>query len=267
MSKRTKQIDSINIKRVFEIDFVRGMLIIFMCLEHLAYYFYRYVYLGIWNRNILPLGILQFGDWCNYFLYESIARPILRGIALALFFLVSGIATTFSKSNIKRAIKITLFFLFLYILAFIAQNFISYPVMLNFGVFLTYAFCILLFEIMHKMPFWLYIVASAIFLVLSVLAHFFFADFGINPLRWIGLSQYLNLQYLDDYPLFPSIFFFALGVILGKTFYKERKSPLYRLNNFVVLKPVLWVGKRSLLVYGVHFFLYPVIFIIVSVTL
>ena len=266
MSKKTKQIKS-KTDRVFEIDFVRGMLIIFMCLEHLAYYFYRYVFLGIWDNTILPAGVIQLGSWCNYFLYESTARPILRGVALALFFLVSGIASTFSKSNVKRATKILSFFVLLYILAFVAQNFIQYPVMLNFGVFLAYAFCILLFELFRKIPLWLHYVISVILLALSVLAYFFFADFGINPLRWFGISQYLNLQFLDDYPIFPSIFFFSLGVVLGKTIYKKKKNPLYKLNNCIVLKPVLWVGRNSLIVYGVHFLLYPIIFVIVSVAL
>ena len=102
MSKKTKQIKS-KTDRVFEIDFVRGMLIIFMCLEHLAYYFYRYVFLGIWDNTILPAGVIQLGSWCNYFLYESTARPILRGVALALFFSCVWNSINFFKKQCKKS--------------------------------------------------------------------------------------------------------------------------------------------------------------------
>ena len=52
-----------------------------------------------------------------------------------------------------------------------------------------------------------------------------------------------------------------------KTIYKQRKSYLEKLNNYKALKPITWVGKNSLIVYGVHYFLYPAVFIIISIIL
>jgi uncharacterized membrane protein len=166
-----------------------------------------------------------------------------------------------------RALKIFSFFLFLYLIAFVAQNYIYYPIVLDFGVFLAYAVCIVVFQIINKAPLWTHIALTGILLVLSVFAHLYFPDFCINPLRWFGVSQKLNLHYLDEYPIFPSIFLYGIGIILGKTIYKQRKSYLEKLNNYKALKPITWVGKNSLIVYGVHYFLYPAVFIIISIIL
>jgi uncharacterized membrane protein len=139
--------------------------------------------------------------------------------------------------------------------------------MLNFGVFLAYAVCIVFFEIVRRFYLSIHIIMASILLVLSILAFFFSPNFEINPFRWFGLSQYINLQYLDGYPIFPSIFFFGLGGIIGRTLYKKRKGYFNSLNKIMPLRPVNLVGRHSLWVYLGHVILFPIIFVIVAVSL
>jgi uncharacterized membrane protein len=73
-------------QRIFELDFLRGTLIILMCVDHLFYFMLNYVSWGIWDPNgkstaIQNLGIMAYDTirgtpveyiflrvaWCVYF--------------------------------------------------------------------------------------------------------------------------------------------------------------------------------------------------------
>lgn len=260
--------------RIFEIDFVRGILILIMCLEHFCYYVYRYCYVGIWDISKVSDGFYGFATQCNYFLYEWPYRQPLRAIGLGLFFIISGICCTFSRSNYKRGAKILLFFLGIYVAAFFTQNFIKYPMMLNFGVFLVYAFCMIALEPMKQLTHKMQGILVLILLAICILVLFLCPDFGVNPMRWFGLSQYINLQYLDDFALFPSMLLFALGIFLGGLLYKPKFGYLFSkqrigyLNSFPlvtkIFKPVAWVGQHSLAIYAMQFVFLPLIFVAIT---
>ena len=91
--------------RVWEIDFLRGLSIFMMFLDHflydvrtLPYYFSNY--LKVDNKGFM--GLVAFSNW----FYDSGVRVPLHIIFVALFFLLSGISCSFSKNNFAHAIKI-----------------------------------------------------------------------------------------------------------------------------------------------------------------
>lgn len=235
-----------------------------MCLQHLCWFFYRYIYCGIWNSSKLSDRLRSFGVFTNNFLYENPFNLTAMPVGWCIFFLMAGISFTFSRNNYRRALITFVFFIILYLIAIICQTYLKYPVMLNFGIFLGYAFYIFFFQIVKATPFLFHALLAFLLLILTGLYFVFNLNFEINPLRWFGISQQLNLEYLDEWKLMPSVFFYFLGGILGRTLYKNKTSKLQSLNNCNIFKPILLIGKNSMFVYVLSIVVYPLIFIILT---
>jgi uncharacterized membrane protein len=251
-------------QRIFELDFIRGILIFLMCLQHLCWFFYRYLYCGIWEAEKITASFLGFGKLTNEILYVYPYNLTAMSIAWCLYFLMAGISFTFSRKNYKRSAITVGFFLLVYVVAVLCQNFMKYPVVLNFGMFLGYAVYMLIFQLIRRFPLWFHIAISAILLVLAICCQVFEFNFELNPLRWFGLSQSWNMGYLDEWFIMPSLFFYALGGVIGRTIYKNKTSKLQQLNKWVIFKPLLWLGKHSMMVYVANIIAYPLLFIILT---
>ncbi|MDR2266256.1 MAG: DUF1624 domain-containing protein [Christensenellaceae bacterium] len=254
-------------QRIFELDFVRGILIFLMCLQPLCWFFYRYLYGQIWNPLNISNGFRVFAEWTNRFLYEQPSNLTAMSVAWCLYFTMAGISLTFSQKNHKRALITFCFFIAVYIVAALCQNFLKYPVILNFGIFSGYAFYMIAFQLVRKLPLWFHITVTGVLFVLTVCCFVFEFNFDLNPLRWFGLSQKWKLSYLDEWLLMPSLFFYALGGVLGRSIYKKEMGKLQPLNNLFVFKPLLWFGRNSMLIYVANIVLYPIIFIVLTVVI
>ena len=234
-----------------------------MLLQHFFYFFYRYLYGGIWRREYLNESLIDFGFFLNDVLYVKPYCLIAMNIGWCIFFILSGISFHFSKSNVKRSIKLIIFFVSYYLICFLLQNYTPYPLTLNFGIFLGYAIYILLFEVIKEFPFWVSIVLSSNFLILSIFSYFFDFNLEVNPLRWFNFSQRIKMEYLDQWYLFPSIFFYSLGYIFGMTLYQQKKSKIPFLEKKIFM-PVTLLGKNSKYIYLSNLIFFPVVFIIVT---
>jgi hypothetical protein len=177
---------------------------------------------------------------------------------------MAGVSFTFSHNNYKRSAIIAVFFALVYIIAAVCQNFFDNPVILNFGIFLGYAFYILLFQLIRKLPLWFHIVLTATLLALAICCQILEFNFELNPLRWFDLSQDWNMGHLDEWLLMPSLFFYSLGFVLGRTVYKNKTSKLQPLNKWIVFKPVLWFSKHSMIIYVANIVFYPILFIVLT---
>ncbi len=92
-------------KRVWEIDFIRGVAILGMVIDHAIYdlanlqeFFYNYYSVGIDWINQMGISLT---NWYNG------GRQNFHNFAI-LFFLICGISSTFSKNNWKHSLKILL---------------------------------------------------------------------------------------------------------------------------------------------------------------
>lgn len=254
-------------KRIFEIDFLRGILILLMVGEHILYFIYRYVFLQNWNYEKTPNFLYQLSILAHDFLYESTVRIVLQFIAWLLFFTISGISSTFSKNNLKRGSKILFFFLIMYIISAIARYNTYLLIVIDYGIFLVYAFCILSYYFISKIP---KDITICVFIILSILTPIFIIlipDFHINILTYIGLSNKLNINYISDFNLFPTLTCFYLGVLIGKIFYKEKEGYLNKYYNNKVLTFISNAGRNSMHVYIGHIIILPIFFITVMILL
>lgn len=93
-----------NKKRIWELDFLRGLAIIMMVFDHIMYDF---AYLPGYFSNFYDVNHPLF-NWLNDFArlyWNSTLRFFGREFFVLLFLLISGISFTFSKDNFKRGGK------------------------------------------------------------------------------------------------------------------------------------------------------------------
>jgi uncharacterized membrane protein len=251
-------------KRIWELDFLRGFLIFAMIIYHLFYFFYRYIYLQDWEFISRTSEIYIFAEWCMKFLYYSPFFEGLKFLGWQLFFIISGISSTLSKSNVKRAVNIGIFVCAMVIANLLCSVFIRYAVIVGYGVFFIYFYCMLLFELIRKKSIKVHIIVVAVLAVVTVLVMVFIPDLSASPLEWFGLSKKLKL-YNDNLYLFPMFFSFFVGGLLGKLFYEKKKQSL--LPNFFIKneKMFAFIGRHSMKFYIGHIILLPLIFITIAV--
>ena len=112
---QNQQIEKPKKKRVWEIDFIRGVAILGMVVDH-----------GIWDLANLQSFFSNFYkvniDWVNQMTfvlsnwYQN-GRQYFHNLAF-LFFIITGISSTFSKNNWKHSLKIFLASLILFVFTY-----------------------------------------------------------------------------------------------------------------------------------------------------
>jgi uncharacterized membrane protein len=257
-------------ERIFELDFIRGILIIAMIVQHFGYFCARFI-TRVWDANKLNnYEIWKFGNWCDYFMYSTINDRLME-VAWVLFFFMAGITLTFSRHNYRRACYLLGMFAVLYFLTFLWKNYFNYRYIyiLGFGMFLAYALYIFIWTLINKLPVIVHMAICGILLILLVLFMFYFPSPDVNPLKWFGVNRQLNINSTAGFSLFPSVFYFSFGVVIGKLYYENRKSPLKLsgLSNLVPLKPILWAGHHATILYAVQAVLYPVVFFVLTIVI
>lgn len=258
--------------RVWELDALRGFLILSMLIEHLIYtvqafcingYYhidpYRYVELSdplrcwfYWNED----GIIHLRGWTS-FLITNCTYPTVD-----TFFIISGIACLFSKNNLKRSL------ITLGAAAFVAAFTYGLSVwtgdptrFIRFGVLACYTFCqlsyVYIFEKLDSK--WLLISAIPIFVI-----GYYLRYVGVQatrlPIFYIFGVPQIGDQSSDFWPVFPMLGWFLLGVVLGRKFYSEKKTLLpWRIPERLT-RPLQWLGRWSGVIYVSHIVIYTAVF-------
>ena len=208
--------------RIWEIDFFRGIALIFMIYFHI-----------IFDLDIMYGYNVSYNSTFNY---------LTGKLAAVLFIFISGISCSFSSNNIKRSLKI------LIAAAFIsAGTFIFIPELwVKFGILHFLGASILLFYPLRKMkPVYLAVIG------LIILAAGMLVDkitVSHDYLFFLGITTGA-FQSGDYYPIIPWFGIFLIGVAAGKTFYAGKKS-LFRFN----MRPniISKLGRHTLLIYMLH---------------
>lgn len=223
---------STGINRIWEIDLLRGILIITMIVLHALYdleFFYN-----------VPIG------------YSTGMVNIIRVMDATSFILVSGISTSFSRSSFKRGLLVISAALSITLVSYMFNN----DYFIVFGILHLMGICMISSPLLKKLPaMWLFVIsfilASTNFIIphINVTNNYFFM-FGLHN---------SNFASSDYYPLLPWAWAFVFGVALSKLIYKERKSIF---NYTIKDNPVGFLGRNSLWVYIIH---QPVVLLLLSV--
>lgn len=211
-------------RRIWEIDFLRGIAIIFMVYFH-ALYDMEYIF----NYDVV--------------LYTPINSLIIK-FGAALFIFISGISANFSKSNFKRGLKVLAAALAISAIT----HLFDYEQGIKFGILHFFAVCML------ASP-WLLKQRNVILGLISVLAFalsFVVSNANVN-FDWLFPFGIVSDNFIssDYYPLIPWAAFYCLGIVFARFFYKDRRSLLPK-GHTLPDNIVNIAGRNSLWIYLLH---------------
>ncbi len=268
--------------RIWEIDFLRGLCVFLMILDHTCLMLYMY-FGPSWYGDFAGMhASSEFGaklcTLCETY-WNSQLRAIGHPVVLFIFFSISGISCSFSRSNLKRGIILAVVSLVYTLITYILDKYLALGCFTAFGVLHFYAFCILLYAIIckicrnNKLAKMIY---SGFIVVLVAVLYFCYIAPADTPewLFWVwphtnhdGTPATFYLQVTispgDLFTVVPWACFFFAGTFLQPILYPRRRSLLPKLDR-AWHRPISFLGRHALLVYILHVVLVAVVLCMVS---
>lgn len=209
-------------RRVWEIDLLRAIAITLMVIFHTIFDLNEFLGIDI--------------DYLNGFWYWE-------GKASALTFIfLAGISSGFSKSTVRRGIKVLAFAMMVTIVTYIFFR----EEYIRFGILHFLGTSMILFPLLKSMNNVFLLISSmtlaliAIPLKNTVAGTSFLLPFGV---------MYRGFTTLDYYPLIPYLSVFILGILVYKMFYYKKQS-LFKFNY--QNEYITMISKNSLRIYLAH---------------
>ncbi len=239
--------------RIFELDFLRGLALILMCLDHLAFDFYCLPYWFPLSESPVIAALGQFGEAVSF----SPWRLVLHYIFATLFLLLAGVGSALSRRPFRRCLQIAGAAAGITLATVLLDLFFDLDVTILFGalsamavgVFLCWL-CSLLGERFGK---YVALILGAVFIFLG-----FWLKWYQAPVAYYGLGKgdvwrvvFGTLQYgADWFPVFPCSGVVLVGYFLGKVLYRTKRSliPVLRGKDCFVCA----LGRCSLWIYLFH---------------
>lgn len=236
-------------KRIYLIDEVRGLSIILMVFYH-AFFILGYFF---------EIGFLA---------KAQVFFEPLQPLFACLFIFISGISSNLSRSNFKRGIRLLGIALgFTLVTAVILPKFGITGAEIYFGVLHLLSVSMLAYALLKK-P--LSKVPTSVGIVIMLVL--FVATFSVQSgkLLWFEIpSEIYNLGWLaplgfpatgfysaDYFPILPYAFMFFAGTFFGRLAEKNALPQSWYVSR---CKPLSAVGKKTLIIYILH---WPIIFLI-----
>lgn len=215
-------------KRIDIIDALRGLSVILMVCHHML--FDLVVFLGA------PA----------WFFSNPVFNP-LQYLFAGLFIFLSGASSQFSRSNVKRGVKV--FSIAIGFTIVTSLPFVNMPI--RFGVLHLLGFSMMFYGLTRKL--WDKIpksIAPALYIICIVGSALAVRYIRLD-VSFLWMFGWITPEFFsaDYFPLFPWLFVFLLGTWAG-TYVAEKKLPEWFYEKKVPILPV--VGKKSLLIYVLH---------------
>lgn len=252
-------------KRIIEIDILRGIAVFLMILDHTMYDLsglLPFIFDGYPEKAEWTQKLYDFAVWYWYWDF----RVIFRYFVVFAFLGLTGICCSFSKSNLKRGLKLLGVSLLLTLGTFIAGKVTGdVDMTIAFGVLHCIAVSLILIGLLEKIiPFkysWIYLAIGVVMFtagsLLEEIQTFVSYQEGHIFKTIINSMIGINSCGSDHFPLLLNGGQIFIGVFLGKTLYSSRKS-LFK-NSSYSNNIVTFVGRNSLWVYFAHQILIPLI--------
>ena len=227
--------DKNNQPRSWEIDSLRGLMIVLMVVYHLTF---DLAFYGTLNFNL-----------------ENFAWRCFAWFIAGSFLLLVGVSLTLSANrrqrqilhhHLKRGAFIfgggMLITLITYILTPRMPIVFGILHLIGLAIIITYPF--LRFKLVNLIS-GLIIIVGGIYLATKSIA--------FSWLIWLGLAP-TNFASLDYYPLLPWLGIVLIGIALGNIFYPQgqRKLKIADWSGYLVVKNLSFFGRHSLLIYFIH---------------
>lgn len=258
-------------QRIWEIDAVRGLLILLVLINHLDITFNAFCINGYYQIDSTKLANIvdPLGFWFSYnneVVIRSASwiltiRDYLTYPIVDIFFVVSGISCMFSRNHLNRSLKLLLGAFIISGFTKILEIWTGDPTQyIQFGVLHCYAYChiIYAFALQKCRNKTLLGITVAVFIVGYYLRW--------NPvviesslLYPFGIYE-RGLMARDYWPILPMLGWMLLGVLIGRRFYSEKMSLISNEKVTKITRPLQWLGRWSGQLYIAHIFLYTIVF-------
>lgn len=244
--------------RAKELDLLRGTAVLLMIVDHFFFNLWGLLpaLFSDYPRTLQNLGV-------NYWNWE--VRAIVRPAVLFVFFALTGVCSSFSRSNLARGGK-----LFAVAMVLTGGTFAAGYLMddldltITFGVLHCLSLCLLLVGVTEKLHLhkWAYLAIGVLLwgagIAINLIAQPKLISYYREPFFPLLGKSILGLSMCgSDCFAFPEVCGQVfIGVFLGKQFYRRRESLLkspYR-NH-----PLTFFGRHSLWVYIIHQLLLPLL--------
>jgi uncharacterized membrane protein len=216
-------------KRIDIIDAARGFSVILMVIHHALFDAVEYLGAPAW------------------FFYNPVFYYCLHPLFAGLFVFLSGVSSRFSRSNVKRGIKVFAIAVLLTVVT--SLPFVDQPI--RFGVLHLLGFCMVFYgltqKVWDKIP---RVIAPVLYIVLIV-GTALAVDLIPIDVNWLWMFGWTSPDFYsaDYFPIFPWLFVFLLGTWAG-AYITENRLPKWFYEKRVAVFPA--VGKRALLIYILH---------------
>ncbi|MBR4914460.1 MAG: DUF1624 domain-containing protein [Clostridiales bacterium] len=242
--------------RAWELDFLRGFAVLFMLFMHTSWDL-RYEF-GLPVCSYLAKG------WFWTFFQPTVI----------LFVGVSGICCTFSKSNVKRGLKLLAATLALDIGTYIVTRFFGIDCLIIFNVLALLTCGIFIYVLVSFIEKKTNVNPNVINVILGLAGSYIcivgsnihYMDNAVDSLIFIPLGFDMpSVPSMADYmPIFPWLGVFLVGCVIGRLCYKDKKTLLPNRGKVIsaISRPVEFIGRHSLIIYLTH---QPVIYALLYV--
>ena len=268
--------------RIWEIDFLRGFCVFLMLFDHAALMLAT-TYGPSWYGGAYAMQYsAEFGaKLCTLCLdyWNSTLRDIGHPIVLFIFFSISGLSCSFSRSNLKRGAILAGVSVIYSLVTYVLSITIDPSLLVTFGVLHFYAVCILVWAVISKLVKDNKIAKTVIsgFIVIIVAVLYFCYKAPATTPKWLfwvwprehfdGTVNNFYRQYEvspgDLFTLVPYSAFFFAGTFLQPLLYPRRRSLLPALDRGWH-RPITFLGRHAIGVYLTHIVLVAVVLCIVS---
>lgn len=237
-------------RRIWELDFLRGLCVLLMIWDHFMYDC-AVMFAPIWADADIS-ALIGLSDFATQYM-EGELRRIFHPIIFNMFFVICGISCSFSRNNFKRGTQV----LIVAFLITLVTTIIETPI--TFGVLHMLGFAIIIWAIIDIIcrhnKYATAIACLIVGLLITCMDYIILAAGGVEPnedLFWLSFQFGGPYNSTDYFPLIPNVGAMLLGAACGTVLYRKRRSLLPCLDKFGWYKPIGIWGRVALWVYVLH---------------
>ncbi len=261
MFKRSKttEIAPVSKSRVWEVDFLRGLMI--LCV--------------VWDHTLNDIRVDAGGNYktaffqalydfsCNY--AQSTLRAVCQPIIVIIFIFTAGLSCSFSKNNFNRSLKLIAVSLIMTLGGFAVSVILKKHLIIYFNVIHCIALSVFLWSIAEWFwnkcgKNWQKCIFATVMSIEVVCV--FVVGYSAKNTPWTSENGHLfflvqhtgeNFSHFAamDYRTFlPDFGWFLLGALLGRALYKNKQT-LFPYVNPKYVSPITFIGRKTLIIYFV----------------